>query len=104
MLNYLPLLRTLNEKLTQVMVNASERVFWVHQGRLCPIALEKKLQSIPILKPQKDPTSPKSYRPIALTSCLCKLMERLIKKKVLPEIEKVVQARTTRLLCPNAVQ
>ncbi|KAK2713815.1 hypothetical protein QYM36_009633 [Artemia franciscana] len=54
-------------------------------------SLWKKAAIIPILKPQKDPTSPKSYRPIALTSCLCKLMERLIKKKVLPEIEKVVQ-------------
>ncbi|KAK2724151.1 hypothetical protein QYM36_000869 [Artemia franciscana] len=53
--------------------------------------LWKKAAIIPILKPQKDPTSPKSYRPIALTSCLCKLMERLIKKIVLPEIEKVVQ-------------
>src|SRR6218665_3639142 len=27
---------------------------------------------LPILKPAKDSTKPKSYRPISLTSCLCK--------------------------------
>ena len=33
---------------------------------------------IPILKPGKPSTNPSSYRPIALTNCLCKLMERLV--------------------------
>ena len=33
---------------------------------------------IPILKPGKNPSDPKSYRPIALTSCLCKIFERLL--------------------------
>ena len=37
---------------------------------------------IPILKPNKDPTSNLSYRPIALTSTLCKLMERIINKRL----------------------
>jgi len=32
---------------------------------------------LPILKPSKDPTIPGSYRPISLTSCLCKVMERM---------------------------
>ena len=31
---------------------------------------------IPIPKPNKDHTNPLSYRPIALTSCLCKVLER----------------------------
>ena len=33
---------------------------------------------VPILKPGKDPKLPKSYRPIALTSCVCKLYERMV--------------------------
>ena len=33
---------------------------------------------IPIPKPRKDHAEPNSYRPIALTSCLCKTLERMI--------------------------
>ncbi|KAG1677310.1 RNA-directed DNA polymerase from mobile element jockey [Nymphon striatum] len=33
---------------------------------------------IPIPKPGKDHTDPLNYRPIALTSCICKTMERMI--------------------------
>ena len=33
---------------------------------------------IPILKPNKDHTYPLSYQPSALTSCLCKVLERMI--------------------------
>ena len=37
---------------------------------------------IPILKPNKDPTHPSSYRPIALTSCFCKIFERLVNHRL----------------------
>ena len=33
---------------------------------------------ISIIKPNKDHTNPLSYRPIALTSCLCKVLEFII--------------------------
>ena len=32
---------------------------------------------IPILKPGKDHSDPNNYRPIALTSCVCKTLERI---------------------------
>ena len=35
---------------------------------------------IPIPKPGKDHAEPSNYRPIALTSCLCKTLERMINK------------------------
>ena len=34
-----------------------------------------------IAKPGKDPTNPTNYRPIALTSCMCKTMERMISRR-----------------------
>ena len=33
---------------------------------------------IPIPKPGKDLAEPKHYRPLVLTSCLCKILERMI--------------------------
>ena len=37
---------------------------------------------IPIPKPGKDHAEPTNYRPIALTSCLCKTLERMINKSL----------------------
>ena len=37
---------------------------------------------IPIPKPGKDPAEPNIYRPIALTSCLCETLERMINKRL----------------------
>ena len=37
---------------------------------------------IPIPKPGKDHAEPTNYRPIALTSCLCKTLERMINKRL----------------------
>ena len=43
---------------------------------------------IPIPKPGKDPTDPGNYRPIALTSCLCKTFERLVNHRLVWFLEK----------------
>ncbi|GBN22691.1 hypothetical protein AVEN_68030-1 [Araneus ventricosus] len=43
---------------------------------------------VPILKPGKIPTNPLNYRPIALTSCLCKTFERMVNARLLYELEK----------------
>jgi ribonuclease HI len=42
---------------------------------------------IPIPKPNKDHSDPLNYRPIALTSCLCKTMERMINNRLVWFIE-----------------
>jgi ribonuclease HI len=42
---------------------------------------------VPIPKPGKDDTDPSSYRPIALTSCICKVMERMINNRLMWYLE-----------------
>ena len=37
---------------------------------------------IPVPKPGKDTSVPSNYRPIALTSCICKVMERMINSRL----------------------
>lgn len=42
---------------------------------------------IPVLKQGRDPGLPSSYMPIALTSCLCKLLEKMINWRLLYFLE-----------------
>ncbi|GBM23621.1 putative RNA-directed DNA polymerase from transposon X-element [Araneus ventricosus] len=42
---------------------------------------------IPLLKPGKDPKNPSNYRPIALNCCLCKLLERMINRRLVYYLE-----------------
>lgn len=43
---------------------------------------------IPILKPSKPKNDPSSYRPIALTNCICKIYEKIIGSRLKYVIEK----------------
>ena len=43
---------------------------------------------IPIPKPGKDSTNPANYRPIALTSCICKTIERMVNDRLVWFLEK----------------
>ena len=43
---------------------------------------------IPIPKLDKDKSDPSSYRPIALTSCICKVMERMVNNRLVWYLEK----------------
>ena len=42
---------------------------------------------IPVPKPGKDHTEPTNYRPIALTSCLCKTLARMINTRLIWYLE-----------------
>ena len=43
---------------------------------------------IPIPKPGKDSTNPANYHPTALTSCICKTMERMVNDRLVWFLEK----------------
>ena len=42
---------------------------------------------VPSHKPGRDPELPQSYRPIALTSCVCKLFERMVNNRLVWYLE-----------------
>ena len=48
----------------------------------------KKAHVIALLKPGKDPSIPKGYRPISLLSHTCKLFERLILNRITPTVDE----------------
>ncbi|GFW07171.1 RNase H domain-containing protein [Trichonephila clavipes] len=68
------LLRHLNEDSLVSLLSLFNRI-WREQ--VYPTQWQEAIE-IPILKPGKDPKNPLSYRPIALTSCLCKTLERVV--------------------------
>ena len=78
LLKYLPedTLRILKEILNKIWISAD----FPQQWRAATV--------IPIPKPNKDHTDPLSYRPIALTSCLCKVLERMINTCLIWYLEK----------------
>ena len=43
---------------------------------------------IPVPKPNKDSSDPENIRPIALTCCICKTMERMINTRLVSYLEK----------------
>ena len=48
----------------------------------------QKATIIPLPKPGKDDNDPNNYRPIALTSCICKTMERMVNDRLVWFLEK----------------
>ena len=48
----------------------------------------KEALVIPIPKPGKDSSDPNNYRPIALTSCLCKTLERMVNTRLVWFLER----------------
>jgi hypothetical protein len=73
---------------TELLVNHLTRLFnqILVQGYI-PKAW-KQANIILLLKPSKDQKSPSSYRPISLLSCLGKLLEKIIKSRLMLEVER----------------
>ena len=69
------------QKLTDILIHS-----WTHN--IIP-PFWKHAIIIPILKPNKDPKHPSSYRPISLLSTVSKLFEKLILKLISPSLPTV---------------
>lgn len=60
-------------------------VIWVRG--IIPLAWKTSV-IVPIIKPGKPSNDPKSYRPISLTSCLCKLFEKMVNSRLMWWLEE----------------
>ena len=56
---------------------------------------------IPIIKPHKDKLNPQSYRPISLTSAICKTMETMVANRLSSHLEKTATFQTTKVVLEN---
>ncbi|GBN81960.1 putative RNA-directed DNA polymerase from transposon X-element [Araneus ventricosus] len=59
----------------------------IWQERVFPFSWLKAIV-VPISKPGKDKQDPNNYRPIALTSCLSKLLERMVSARLMHVLER----------------
>ena len=50
----------------------------------------KEATIIPFLKPNKDSNDPQSYRPISLTSAICKTMETMVNNRAKKILDKQI--------------
>jgi len=78
MIKHLPLaaLGTLLDIVNDIWTSGNFPASW-HQANV-----------IPLLKAGKTPTDPSSYHPVALTSCMCKIMERMVNSRLVWYLEK----------------
>ena len=66
---------------------ARYRLKYCLKGPLNPKQPTNQPTIIPIPKPGKDNTNPNNYRPIALTSCICRTLERMINERLVWYLE-----------------
>lgn len=72
------MLSHMSEASLEIVLNLFNQIW--DMGQL-PIAWKQSIV-VHILKPGKNPSDPSSYRPISLTSHLCKIMERMITERI----------------------
>ena len=77
-------LRHLHERAVQYLLNLFNQ-FW--ESHFVPPSW-LHAYTIPVPKPGKDPTSPVNYRPIVLTSCVCKLFEKMVNPRLMHYAEE----------------
>lgn len=70
------LLKHLTHLFNQILLQGHLPKMWKHANIIL------------LLKPNKDKQSPSSYRPISLLSCLGKLLEKVIKSRLMLEVER----------------
>lgn len=59
----------------------------IWKGRTFPPGW-KEAFLIPVLKPGKNPDDPDAYRPISLTNCICKLLEKMVNNRLVWYLER----------------
>ena len=78
------------EMIKRLPIKTQELLLKIYNGIWISGILPQSWKSsviIPVSKPGKDPKSPKSYRPIALTSVLCKVFERMVNLRLVYYLE-----------------
>ncbi|XP_046684667.1 uncharacterized protein LOC124370426 [Homalodisca vitripennis] len=78
------MLRHLPSEGKGALLSLYNRVF---EGQTFPLAWRKS-HVIPLYKPGQDKLSPSRYRPISLTSCLSKVLERMVNRRLIWFLEK----------------
>ena len=77
------MLKNLSESATALLLHIFNHIY---QLNVFPTLWRKSIL-IPILKPNKTPIQCISYRPISLTSCVCKLMEKILNARLVHFLE-----------------
>ena len=77
-------LKHLSESSLRVLLRAFNKIW--QTGQIPSSWQEATI--IPIPKPDKDHSNPTNYRPIALTSCICKTMERMVNDRLVWMLER----------------
>jgi len=77
------MLKNCHPSLTTSILNMFNRIY---SNQIFPESW-KTAVVIPILKPNKDPSKATNYRPISLTSCLCKILEKMINIRLMWYLE-----------------
>ena len=78
------MLKHLHHNMTKVILYTFNRIYLdnIYPDRWKTAAI------VPILKPGKDPQDSSNYRPISLTSCLSKLLQKIINIRLMQDLEE----------------